>query len=196
VVTARPVVPGRMIVLGTDPATVWWTSGHTPGHGALILKSGDMLTGDLVLEGLTPNVSRVPGGPSDPLAAYLGALATLSGCKCPAVYPARGRVTDVRREATRIAGHHRLRLARTEELLAAPKTVAEVATVLFGLPRLRRVEDQRLALGETLAHLEYLARQGRVIRLVDGVPTDGHRRLEGLLRTASSLSYVVCPTSA
>ncbi len=63
-------------------------------------------------------------------------------------------------------GHHRERKAAIlDQIRDAPRTGWEVSVALFGADR--NAFDKRLALQETLAHLQSLAQAGQVVKSVD-----------------------------
>ncbi|MCL8208220.1 MAG: MBL fold metallo-hydrolase [Actinomycetia bacterium] len=186
---ACPVALGTVRRMGADRLKGWWTPGHTPGHHVFVaVGRGEWFTGDLVLATVTPNVSWVPGGPADPLGAYLSALRTLRRLAPRTIYPAHGPVPDAAPTALRLLHHHATRLRTMLGLLTVPRTVAEVAEAVFGLGR-RSAADQRRALGETLAHLEYAVRRGMAVRLLGGEPTPVTCRLETLPGDRGPLRY-------
>lgn len=142
------------------------TDGHAAGHLCLYQSRGRVLvTGDQLLPTISPNVGLTVWSPDpDPLASYLASLERLSALD-PAtlVLPSHGRpFIGVRERSLELRNHHRRHL---EQLLCAcgePRTAADLLRVLYRreLKGFHRV----LALGEALAHLEYLARRGELVR--------------------------------
>ena len=64
-----------------------------------------------------------------------------------------------------LASHHAVRLAELADVLTTPKSAAEILPILFRRP----LDDHQLvfAIGEAIAHLHYLWREGRVVRQQD-----------------------------
>lgn len=157
------------------PRTWRWleTNGHAAGHLCLHDATAQVLiTGDQILPAISPNVSLNGwGADPDPLDSYLASLERL-GALDPAtlVLPSHGRpFRGLRARALDLGKHHRDRLELLLAACAEPHSAVELLKVLYRreLKGFHRV----LALGETLAHLEYLARRARLMRSTghDGV---------------------------
>jgi glyoxylase-like metal-dependent hydrolase (beta-lactamase superfamily II) len=169
----RAPVDGETIVAGGGSWQVIETAGHCSGHLCLYdAERRILLSGDQVLPSISPNVSVLPTAPdADPLRAFLGSLVRLEACD-PAtlVLPSHGRpfsalhtrIADLRR-------HHFDQLARLEEHCREPVSAHDAVAVMFG--RVLRGFHFVLALGEALAHLHFLASEGRVVPVAgaDGV---------------------------
>lgn len=157
------VADGHRWDLGDETWRVVLAPGHTPAQGLLLHgPSGTLLSGDHVLPRITPNISRWPGQPPDPLGQYLESLRHLQTLPLKVAWPAHGDVlTDPLGRVAEILRHHDLRLGTMEQALdAGPLTAYEVARAVFR-PDLSP-HQWRFAVGETLAHLEYLERRGRL----------------------------------
>jgi glyoxylase-like metal-dependent hydrolase (beta-lactamase superfamily II) len=126
--------------------------------------------GDTVLGKITPHIGWM-ADPSDPLGQFLGSLEKVASLEPSFVLPGHGRPFERGAERARsIASHHDLRLRRCIEILLrhGPSNAMEVARHLFD--RDLFFYEERLALAETLSHLEHLRLRGRIHReLVDGV---------------------------
>ena len=72
----------------------------------------------------------------------------------------------LRERIDQLIGHHQERLERALEACATPLTLAEVMPRLFD--RALDVHQLQFALGESLAHLNFLVEQGRLERQTDG----------------------------
>ena len=150
--------------------------GHAPEHACLY--SGDLdvlIAGDQVLPKISPNVSLWPQEPeADPLALFLLSLQKIKR-EVPAsalVLPSHGLpFRGLHTRIDQLARHHEDRLAEVERACSEPRTCAEIVPVLFR----RKLDAHQLgfAIGETLAHLRYLANMRRVNRgeRADGVYT-------------------------
>ncbi|HXP76402.1 MAG TPA: MBL fold metallo-hydrolase [Stellaceae bacterium] len=150
--------------------------GHAPEHACLYSRDLDVLiAGDQVLPKISPNVSLWPQEPeADPLALFLASLEKIKR-EVPAsafVLPSHGLpFHGLHTRIDQLARHHEARLAELEAACAEPRTCAEIVPVLFR----RKLDAHQLgfAIGETLAHLHYLANKGRMTRAerADGVYT-------------------------
>lgn len=150
--------------------------GHAPELACLYCAAADILiAGDQVLPRISPNISLQAHEPDgDPLARYLASLHKLRDL-LPAgtlVLPSHNLpFFGLHARLESLAAHHR---ARCEEVIAAcetPKAAVELVRVLF-----RRALDRHqmgFALGEALAHLNYLMHEGVLDR---GLDKDGVHR--------------------
>ena len=159
-----PVANGEVLDLGGRALTVIWTPGHTDHHAVLFEESsGTLISGDHVLPKITSNVGVYPGGRSDPLGDFLGALERMKTVSVRRVLPAHGEpFDDCAGRVDEILAHHATRLDETLNAIGSGRTAYEICRLLF--PVLRSPHEERFALAETLAHLVYLERRGRVHR--------------------------------
>lgn len=146
-----------------------WEVAATPGHeaGHIALHSdGILVSGDTLLGKITPHVGLYIN-PPDPLGQFLDSLDRLSSLNPLFVLPGHGRSFENGAERARATMHHHLqRLANVRELLnRGPLTAQEISQELFG--RELRFFLERLALAESLAHLEYLRLRGTIERRVE-----------------------------
>lgn len=170
----RRLSDGETFPVGNHRWRVVVGRGHAPEHACLYCAELDVLiAGDQVLPKISPNVSLWPQEPeADPLALYLASLARLKQ-EVPATalvlpshnLPFRG----LDRRIDQLAAHHDARLAEIEAACAKPHTAAEIVPILFR----RQLDAHQLgfAVGESLAHIQYLVRLGRLERSerADGV---------------------------
>jgi glyoxylase-like metal-dependent hydrolase (beta-lactamase superfamily II) len=165
---------GLVVEIGGRDWRVLVGEGHSPELACLYCAElGVLISGDQVLPLISPNVSVQAHEPdSDPLLRFLCSLNKLRGAVPPDAFVLPSHNLPFFGLHTRIdalAAHHR---ARCDELLAAcaaPLSAAQLLPVLF-----RRSLDRHqlaFALGEALAHLRYLTRQGALICIpgADGV---------------------------
>jgi glyoxylase-like metal-dependent hydrolase (beta-lactamase superfamily II) len=167
---------GETLDFGFYRFEVYWTPGHSPGHICFYERTQRViLTGDHVLPSITPNVSLHPQQMGNPLGDYLASLQRLEPLEVDDVLPAHEHSFQGLRDRLRgIAEHHHERL---DEMLAVIGdgrcTGWEVADgVVWTIGRLQDFQPwmRRAALGETLAHLEYLVQEGRLRQVrEDGV---------------------------
>jgi len=164
---------GESITIGGFQFQVLWTPGHSSGHICLYEPSKRLLlAGDLVLSTITPNISLHALSRSNPLGDYFDSLRKVGQLEVNMVLPGHGNVFhNLKERIDEIIHHHQERLGQMGKLLeGGPKTAYEVASgipwlsppILFGeleaLPK-------RLAVMESLAHLELLRANGKVARL-------------------------------
>ncbi len=162
----HPVAEDDRIPLDDDRhLRVLYTPGHQPNHITLLDSRSNLLfTGDHVLPGISPFVPY-DGDGRDHLGDYLDSIEKIELLDPGVVLPAHGPTIERgRARARQISLHHERRLgAMTQELKWGPKTAWEVMRAVFR-PNLGHFE-QRLAIQETLAHLEHLERRGTVERI-------------------------------
>jgi glyoxylase-like metal-dependent hydrolase (beta-lactamase superfamily II) len=143
--------------------------GHADGHLCLV-REGELLAGDHLLDRITPTVGLWPDSRPDPLGDYLDSLRRTVDLGPRVVYPGHGEpVRDAARRAQELVDHHAERLDAAERSLGPePRSGYELSYDLFG-DRLSS-GARRFAVAETLSHLERLRREGRATRLeADGV---------------------------
>jgi glyoxylase-like metal-dependent hydrolase (beta-lactamase superfamily II) len=148
---------------------------RAPGHSLALLCFLDpanrtLYSTDAILEKITPNIGVHPFSSANPLGEYFDTLAKLEGLDVDRVVPSHGSPFSGHREW--IAGtrrHHRERCDRLAELVKGnPMHGYDVARAHWGAER--PAAQLRFAMAEALAHLEFLARTGRVAKAqVDGV---------------------------
>jgi len=165
---------GEAFKVGDFDFEVIWTPGHSPGHICLYEPNRKiLLTGDHILPTITPNVSIHAQTHGSPLGDYMRSLEALVDLDVRLVLPAHEfEITDLKKRIREIRDHHEIRL---EEMLACVdrggSTAWEVAgRVKWATGRLEDFEPwmQRAAVGETLAHLEYLFELGRLAKVMRG----------------------------
>ncbi|REK75888.1 MBL fold metallo-hydrolase [Paenibacillus paeoniae] len=159
------IAAGQRLVLGD-----WeWELIDAPGHayGAVCFYQPDirwMVCGDQVLPHITPNISVVPGEEKDPLEAFLGSLEQLKSYDVALALPGhRDPFTDFQGRIDELISHHVRRLDRMAELLKHESCTAfALCETLFGVRLRDNPHNLRFAMSETLAHLYYLEREGRI----------------------------------
>ncbi|MBS0394682.1 MAG: MBL fold metallo-hydrolase [Proteobacteria bacterium] len=160
----RTLAEGDELSAGGARWVVRIVRGHTDGLVLLHApEAGLLISADQVLPRITSNVGIYPERDDpDPLASFLDSFPALAALEPePLVLPSHGDVfRGLRARLDDLAAHHAATLAQVVALVPAPATALEVAGRLFraALDPLNRM----LAFGETLAHLEHLARRGRL----------------------------------
>jgi glyoxylase-like metal-dependent hydrolase (beta-lactamase superfamily II) len=170
VAPAEPAVQldgAETLTMGRMELRVEWTPGHSPGHICLYsAASGLLFAGDHMLPDLSPNIGLHPQSTPDPLHEYLEGLTRLAAYAPRLILPAHGRpFTDAAGRVQVLAVHHRKRMDRVMGILTDGELTGwQVALELWG-PR-EQLYEKRLALQEGLAHLQALAVEGKLEKLV------------------------------
>ena len=177
-----PSVPGRFrrivdqekIKIGALEWQAISGFGHSPEHMALACESAKLLiSGDMVLPRISTNISVFDVEPdADPLGLYLSSLTKFEYlAKDTLVLPSHGfpfqglhfRINELR-------AHHVERLKETIEACAQkPHTARDIVPIMF--KRELDLHQMTFAMGEAIAHLNYLWRDGKLKRELcsDGV---------------------------
>jgi glyoxylase-like metal-dependent hydrolase (beta-lactamase superfamily II) len=154
------------------------TPGHTSGHVVFYDAAAEVLfAGDHVLPHITPSIGLELARQPSPLRDYLSSLQIVRMLPDATLLPAHGPVTaSVHARIEELLVHHEARLAATlDRVSAGASTGFDVASELTWTRRQRRLADldyfnQRLAVLETMAHLEVLLERQLVRRsLADGI---------------------------
>jgi glyoxylase-like metal-dependent hydrolase (beta-lactamase superfamily II) len=157
----------ELLNMGRRQLRVEWTPGHSPGHICLYeAREGLLFAGDHMLPELSPNIGLHPQSTPDPLHEYLDGLKRMAAYEPRLILPAHGRpFRDAASRVAALAAHHARRLDQILEIVSGGERSAwEVALELWG-PR-EHFYEKRLALQEGLAHLQALAVEGRLEKLV------------------------------
>jgi glyoxylase-like metal-dependent hydrolase (beta-lactamase superfamily II) len=174
--TLVPAVPtsyvrmhdGQEIRIGGQFWRVITGFGHSPEHASLYSERQRLLiSGDMVLPRISTNVSVFAVEPeSNPVQLFLDSLGKYSGLPHDTlVMPAHGK--PFRGLHTRIAqlvSHHALRLEEVREACVTPQSAVDIVPVMF--PRALDAHQLTFAIGEALAHLHKLWRDGVLQRVI------------------------------
>jgi glyoxylase-like metal-dependent hydrolase (beta-lactamase superfamily II) len=166
----RWLADDELVTAGTRTLRVIATPGHTAGHVVFHDESaGDLFAGDHVLPHITPSIGFEYDPVRWPLRDYVRSLELIRQRPDARLLPAHGPATDsVHARVDALLTHHERRL---DDTLAAVAAGAETAHQAAGILRWTRRErilaeldgfNQRLAIAETLAHLDVLVLQGRL----------------------------------
>ena len=162
---------GETITTGIFTFRVLWTPGHSAGHVCLYEPERKiLLAGDHILPTITPNIGLLPQSVENPLGDYLNSLNDIKQLDAEIVLPGHDEpFTGLVPRIEEIIRHHG---ERNGEILAAingePKTAYQISGhVTWGtnatwhdLPLFHR----RMAIFETLAHLELMTVNGKVTK--------------------------------
>jgi glyoxylase-like metal-dependent hydrolase (beta-lactamase superfamily II) len=167
---AATPVDGDTLEAGGGRWRVVETGGHCRGHLCLHDAGRRLLvSGDQVLPTISPNVSVLSSAPdADPLRAFLASLGRLGECHPDTlVLPSHGRpFRGLHRRLADVGAHHREQLDALLAFCGQPRTAFEALPVLFR--RVPRGFHRLLAVGEAVAHLNYLCGTGAMERRPDG----------------------------
>jgi glyoxylase-like metal-dependent hydrolase (beta-lactamase superfamily II) len=166
--TFQPIFEGDTLTIGAHDWRVILGHGHAPEHASLYCAELKVLiAGDMLLPRISTNVSAYAAAPElDTLKLYLDSIDRLTALpEDTLVLPSHGR--PFRGIHARVAELHAHHDARCDDLLAAcaegPRCAGDLLTVLFGRP----IDDPHqtlFAMGEAIAHLNYLESQNRLQR--------------------------------
>ena len=165
---------GEVIKVGDFDFEIIWTPGHSPGHICLYEPNRKVLiTGDHILPTITPNVSINTQTHGSPLGDYMRSLKLLEDLDVDYVLPAHEfDIKELKKRVIEIEEHHDMRLAEMLRCVdSGGSTGWDVAgRVKWATGMLTEFEPhmQRAAVGETLAHLEYMYEQGQLAKVIRG----------------------------
>jgi glyoxylase-like metal-dependent hydrolase (beta-lactamase superfamily II) len=173
----RALKGGETFKVGSFELEVINTPGHSPGHVCFYEKTKKLLfSGDHVLLEITPNVSFHPQSGPNPLKDFIDSLERLAELEVNFVFPGHGPVfSGLRQRIGQIIYHHEqrqlyIKSAARDEL----KTAWEIANALqwgsnHNVPFSKlAMLHQRLAVMETIAHLQFLVAEDKAKRVVEG----------------------------
>lgn len=169
----RRIMDGDHIQIGDRDWVVSMGYGHAPEHATLYCKSlGVFISGDMVLPRISTNVSVYDADPeANPLDLYLRSLDRWRSLPADTlILPSHGKpFQGLHTRIEQLHLHHRARLEETVAACQEPRTAYELIPVLFKRP----LDNHQLsfAMGEAIAHLNYLWHQGVLRRSLseDGI---------------------------
>ncbi|MFC7607587.1 MBL fold metallo-hydrolase [Teichococcus aestuarii] len=168
----RRIAQDDRIAIGGQEWRVMTGGGHAPEMAALhCAELGVLIAADQILPRISPYVGVGATEPeADPLRDFLDSNAGLRALPAETlVLPSHGEpFLGLHERIDVLAAHHAERLGTLEAACATPLTAYEASGVLF--PRVKEHRPRGFALGETLAHLNRLVAEGRVVRSGDEVP--------------------------
>ncbi len=149
--------------------------GHSPQMAALYAEApGILISGDQVLPGISPNVSVRDSQPdTNPLKLFLDSLLRFKALPADTLVLPSHKLPfyGVRERVDQLIKHHHDRLNDAREACVPGATAGEVMSAMF--KRALDPHQMSFALGETLAHLNYLIATGDVVR--EETPTGADR---------------------
>jgi glyoxylase-like metal-dependent hydrolase (beta-lactamase superfamily II) len=160
---------GMTIIFGKYEYEVIFTPGHSDGLITLYNKeNGILFSTDHILQGISPNISYWFRGIPNPLEAFFTSLEKIKLLDVDYVIPSHGQpFRNANKRITELLNHHHVRLNEVYEYIKQSSTIYEVSHHLF---KNLTIHETRFAVGETLAHLEYLYLKGQCNKtLQDGI---------------------------
>lgn len=173
--------PGDRVDMEPFAFQVIATPGHSPGHICLYEPEKKYLfSGDHILAEIVPNVGYHPLSGENPLGDYVKALNDLSGLEVRFVFPGHSSVfSGLAPKIDDIQRFHQDRMNKIQRVMGVEqKNAYDIAKAIpwiingdeTAYDKLEPI-DRRLAVLETLAHLQYLVAEGRGKRTTDGEKT-------------------------
>ena len=169
--SCTPLSDGDRLAVGDYVLEVIETPGHTPGQLCLWLASeGILFTADHVLFDITPNIAMWPNM-ENALGRYLESLDKISAYPVRLALPGHRHSAPLLPRISALRAHHRFRAGETMSAVARRPglTAYEIAARLTWDIRARDwqhfpLNQKWFAVGETIAHLEYLMDLGQASR--------------------------------
>lgn len=171
----HPVVDGDVVRLADEDFTVIHTPGHTKGLCCLYLpKEKIFFTADHILFDITPNIQVWPHM-RDSLEQYFKSLEKVRSLPVTLALPGhRHRKESIAERIDEIKIHHAKRLQEVLDIVKAHpgSTAFEIAPYMTWSMRGKKWPEfpptqKWFAMGETLAHIEYLLHHGKLRRVED-----------------------------
>ncbi len=163
----RRLMDGQRIALGRHEWEVICGYGHSPEHAALHCADlGVLISGDMLLPRISTNISVYAAFPDDdPLGWFLASLERFKDLPADTlVLPSHGRpFRGIETRVDELIRHHEERCADLLKACAAPKSAGDLLSTLF--PRELDTHQVMFAMGENIAHLNYLAVRGALARV-------------------------------
>lgn len=169
--TFRRLLDGERIAIGGRDWRVIVGYGHAPEHVSLYCEElAALISGDMLLPRITSNVSVLAPNPDgNPLALFLDSIESFRRLpEDTLVLPSHGApFRGLHERIAELQAHHRERCDVLRGACAEPRSAGDLLPVLFG----REITDAHqtmFAMGETIAHLNYLEHAGVLRRMEDG----------------------------
>lgn len=155
---------GESVKLGKGNFEVIFTPGHSDGLICLFDREKSvLLSTDHILPRITPNISYWFYGEENPLQLFQDSLEKVRNLQAGYVIPSHGEpFEDANARIDAIWDHHEERLAFVLDRVKSTKTAFAMCREMF--PRDLSDYDYQFAIGETIAHLEYLRAKGMLSR--------------------------------
>ena len=162
----RRICDGEIFAIGENSWKIVVGNGHSPEHACLLSEeTGLFVAGDLVLPRISPHIGVYADEPgADPLRDYLDTMERFHALSDDVIVlpshnePFRG----LHERLDALIQHHADRLVDFTAACTKPATVLNIAVQVFK----RRLDSSQLgfAIAETVAHLNYLVVEQKVVR--------------------------------
>ena len=167
-----PLDDGDIITIGDMHLETVVTPGHTPGNAMFWLKEkGIMFTGDQVLFDITPNITTW-AGIDDSLGDYLESLERIKQYPVKLALPGHRTSGDYHLRIDELIHHHKLRVTEIldilhkEQHLNAYELTSRMSWNVRGGDWDHFPNTQKwYAVGECIAHLDYLRKENLIERI-------------------------------
>jgi glyoxylase-like metal-dependent hydrolase (beta-lactamase superfamily II) len=166
---------GDTITTGMFTFRVVWTPGHSTGHVCLYEPEKKIfVSGDHILPKITPNISVNPQSIENPLGRYIQSLEELKKLDVVLALPGHDQpFSNFRARIDEITRHHAHRnLEILEKILFRAKTAYGIAREITWADNSSWQDlppfHQRMAIFETMAHLEMMAADSRIDKMPKG----------------------------
>ncbi|MDR1999954.1 MAG: MBL fold metallo-hydrolase [Zoogloeaceae bacterium] len=165
--TFHPLREGEDVMIGGHVWQVIIGHGHSAEHASFYCgELRVLISGDMLLPRISTNISVFSSVPeSDSLDSFLTSLDRLRALpEDTLVLPSHGLpFRGLHRRIEQLHAHHADRCAALAQACATPQTAASLIPVLF--PReITDTHQTMFAMGEAIAHLNYLQQAGRLTR--------------------------------
>jgi glyoxylase-like metal-dependent hydrolase (beta-lactamase superfamily II) len=157
---------GMKIQFGKLEYEVIFTPGHSDGLISLFNKEKSILfSTDHILPRISPNISYWFRGIKNPLKAFFMSLEKIKLLDADIVIPSHGQpFRNANKRVEELLAHHQERLEKAYESIKQPATIFEVNQQLF---KKLTIHETRFAIGETIAHLEYLYQDNQCKKVLE-----------------------------
>jgi glyoxylase-like metal-dependent hydrolase (beta-lactamase superfamily II) len=147
---------GMKLLFGKYEYEVIYTPGHSDGLICLYNKENSILfSTDHILPRISPNISYWFRGIENPLDSFFTSLKKIEVLDVDYVIPSHGApFRNANKRIEELLAHHQERLHVVYEFIKQPTTIYQTCQQLFKYNL--TTHETRFAIGETLAHLEYL----------------------------------------
>ncbi|MBT4512354.1 MAG: MBL fold metallo-hydrolase [Chloroflexi bacterium] len=175
----RALKHGEIIHTGHFDLQIIWTPGHSPGHICLYEPTKKLLfSGDHILPMITPNISIHANVDSNPLGDYLQSLKLLEDIDMDLGLPAHEDIfTDLPKRIEQLLAHHEERKREIiEKIQGEAKNAYDISSLITWMEGQITWDelgpiDRRIAVTESLAHLEALRVEEKIERIQEGALT-------------------------
>jgi glyoxylase-like metal-dependent hydrolase (beta-lactamase superfamily II) len=159
-------IVGEQVEFAGNLWQVIHTPGHSTGHICFFQEEEKVvISGDHILDKITPNISVWPGASQTPLHDYIHSLNKVKSLQVKKAYTAHGAlIENVNARIEQLLVHHKERLAAMEVMVQGG-TAFEVAEASFAQKALSP-HQWRFAIAETIAHLDYLSIENRITKVI------------------------------